>query len=170
MNYLIAVLPDRIQAEAAAVALEKKDIPTEQIVILGRGYKTADEFGFIDPNKAARRQVLLMGGWLVPFGFVAGVGFNVATGYNVFPWAGDIGNHLLGGLFGAIGGAMGAFFVGGGTGIAFGSGDALIYRNRLNAGGYLVVLKGGTTFQEAQAKNILTDFKPEILQGYVEQV
>lgn len=169
MNYLIAVLPDRIQAEAAAVSLEKNGIPVEKIVLLGRGYKTADEFGFIDPNKAARRQVFLMGTWLVPFGFAAGYGFNLATGYDIFPWAGPFGNHLFGGLFGAVGGAMGAFFVGGGVGIAFGSGDALVYRNRLNAGNYLVVLQGGTTVQEARAKSILTEFKPEILQGYVEE-
>jgi len=170
MNYLIAVLPDRIQAEAAAVDLEKEGgIPIERVTIVGRGYKTADEFGFIDPNKAARQQITIMGIWLIPFGFIAGVAFNLATGYNIVSWTGDLGNNLFGGLFGAIGGAMGAFFVGGGAGIAFGSGDALIYRNRLNAENYLVVLRGGSTIQETKARKILEGYKPEILQGYVDE-
>jgi len=46
MNYLVAVLPDRIQAEAAYLALEKRG-PTNKVTILGR-YKSADEFGLID--------------------------------------------------------------------------------------------------------------------------
>lgn len=170
MNYLIAVLPDRIQAEAAAVDLEKDGgIPVKRLTIVGRGYKTADEFGFIDPNKAARQQILLMATWLIPFGFFAGVGFNLTTGYNIFSWAGALGNNLFGGLFGAIGGAMGAFFVGGGAGIAFGAGDALVYRNRLNAGNYLVVLQGGSKTQETRARGILAGYQPEILQGYVDE-
>ena len=37
MNYLIAVLADRIQAEEASVALEKAGIPQSQVTILGRG-------------------------------------------------------------------------------------------------------------------------------------
>ena len=44
MNYLVAVLPDRIQAEAAYTALEKEGLPIEQVSILGKGYKSADEF------------------------------------------------------------------------------------------------------------------------------
>ncbi|NJR75698.1 MAG: hypothetical protein HC773_22950 [Scytonema sp. CRU_2_7] len=44
MNYLVAVLPDRIEAEAAYLALEKESI---KATILGKGYKTADELGFI---------------------------------------------------------------------------------------------------------------------------
>jgi len=34
MNYLVAVLPDRIQAEAAYLALEKEGIPTNKVTIL----------------------------------------------------------------------------------------------------------------------------------------
>ena len=53
MNYLIAVLPDRLVAEEAYTALEKANIPQSQMSILGRGYKTADEFGLIDHGKQA---------------------------------------------------------------------------------------------------------------------
>lgn len=51
MNYLVAVLPDRIQAEAAYLALEEEGINS---TILGKGYKTADEFGLIDPKDQAK--------------------------------------------------------------------------------------------------------------------
>lgn len=165
MNYLVAVLPDRIRAEAAYVALEKEGLPMEQVAILGKGYKSADEYGLIDPNEQARQQAKLMATWLVPFGFAAGVTFSVITGLQTFAWAGELGNHLIGGLLGAISGAMGSVFVGGGVGLLVGSGDALPYRNRLNAGKYLIVVKGSENITR-QATRILRQFEPENLQGY----
>jgi hypothetical protein len=167
INYVIAVLPDRLQAEAAYVALEKENIPTEQVSILGKGYKTADEFGFIDPKQPARRQALLMSYWLVPFGFFAGVAFSVATQYDLFHWAGMLGNHIIGGVFGAIAGAMGSFFTGGSAGLISGGGDALPYRNRLSEGKYIVVVKGAANLTN-KATRILRQFNPESLQGYVD--
>jgi hypothetical protein len=165
MNYSIAVFPDRIQAEAAYTALEKAGIPTDQLFILGKGYKTADEFGFIDPSQQARKGALRMASWLIPFGFFGGYVFNLITGLDTFDWAGDPGNHILGGVAGAIGGAMGSVFVGGGVGLSSGSGDALPYRNRLNAGKYLVIVKG-TEALKGKATGILRQFEPENLQGY----
>ena len=57
MNYLIAILPNRIEAEAAYTALEKADLPMDKVTILGRGYQTADEFGLIDPGTKAKKQI-----------------------------------------------------------------------------------------------------------------
>lgn len=167
MNYLVAVLPDRIQAEAAYLALEKEGVPIDKVSILGRGYKSADEFGLIDPNEQAKKQSQLMSFWLVPFGFISGVAFNILTGLNTFPWAGEIGNQLIGGLLGAGAGAMGSFFSGGGVGLVLGSGDALPYRNRLNAGKYLVVVQGSESVTR-QATRILRAFEPENMQGYAD--
>jgi hypothetical protein len=167
MNYLIAVLPDRIQAEAAYSALEKEGLPMQQVSILGKGYKTPDEFGFIDPKEPGRRQALRMGTWLVPFGFVGGVAFNLATQYQLVPEIGSVGNLILGGLLGAIAAAMGSFFVGGGVSLSSGSGDALPYRNRLSAGKYIVVAQGTPNITN-QASRILKQFDPESLQGYVD--
>lgn len=167
MYYLVAVLPDRIQAEAAYSALEKEGLPMEQVAILGRGYKSADEYGLIDPNEEAGKQAKLMATWLVPFGFAAGFLFNTITGLSIVSWAGDFGNHFIGGLFGAIAGAMGSVFVGGGVGLMFRSGDALPYRNRLNAGKYLVVVKGSESLTR-RATSIIRPFEPENIQGYAE--
>ena len=167
MNYLVAVLPDRIQAEAAYLALEKEGVSIDKVSILGRGYKSADEFGLIDPNEQAKKQWRLMSFWLVPVGFVSGVAFNILTGLNTFPWAGEVGNQLIGGLLGAGAGAMGSLFSGGGVGLALGSGDALPYRNRLNAGKYLVVVQGSETVTR-QATRILRQFEPENIQGYAD--
>lgn len=168
MNYLIAVLPDRLKAEAAYTALEKANIPQSQISILGKGYKTADEFGLIDPNQQAKKRAIQMAYWLVPFGFAGGYAFNLITGLDTLDWAGEPGNHIVGGILGAIGGAMGSIFVGGGVGLTAGSGDALPYRNRLNAGKYLVIVKGSESIQQ-QATSILRQFEPENLQGYTQQ-
>jgi hypothetical protein len=93
-NYLVAVLSDRIQAESAYTMLEKQGLPLNKINILGRGYKTADEFGLIDPNDVAQKQAKLMAIWLVPFGFIAGIGFSLSTNLHTFAWAGEIGDRV----------------------------------------------------------------------------
>ncbi|MBW4525742.1 MAG: hypothetical protein KME18_11170 [Phormidium tanganyikae FI6-MK23] len=167
MSYLVAVLRDRIQAEEAYSALEREGLPMDKISILGRGYKSADEYGLIDPNETARKQVRLMASWLVPFGFVGGAAFNVITGLDTFAWAGEIGSPLIAGILGGLSGLMGSVFVGGGVGMVVGGGDALPYRNRLNAGKYLVVVKGSETLIR-QATRSLRVFDPESLQGYAE--
>ncbi len=168
MNYLVAVLSDRIQAEEAYFALEKDGVPMSQVTILGKGYKSADEFGLIDPNEQARKQVKLMASWLIPFGFVSGYTFSLITGLNTFAWAGEIGNHAIGGILGALSGGLGSLVVGGGVGLIVGGGDALPYRNRLNAGKYLIVVQGAETLSR-QATRVLRQFEPENLQGYSTQ-
>jgi hypothetical protein len=165
MNYFVSVWADRIAVETAYSALESAGCPLTQVSILGRGYKTADEFGLIDPNEEARKQIRLMGTWLVPFGFGAGVTFSVISGLHTFAWAGEIGNHLIGGLLGSIAATMGSVFVGGGVGIAFGSGDALPYRNRLNAGQYLLVVQGNETLIR-QAQRVIRPLSPESVKTY----
>ncbi len=167
MNYLVAVLSDRIQAEEAYSALERQGLPMTKIAILGKGYKSADEYGLLDPNQEAGKQVKLMAVWLVPFGFAAGYVFNLITNLDTFAWAGELGSHIIGGVLGAASGALGSIFVGGGVGLVTGSGDALPYRNRLNAGKYLVVVKGSEALTR-QATTILRQFEPENLQGYVD--
>lgn len=167
MNYVIAVLSDRIQAEAAYSELEKAGLPTEQINILGKGYQTAEEFGFIDPKKQARKQAIRMSFWLVPFGFFAGIAFNISTQYQLLPSAGAFGNHVIGGLLGAVAGAMGSFFAGGGMGLTSGSGDALPYPDRLDEEKYLIVVKGAPNITN-KATRVLRDCNPESLQGYVD--
>jgi hypothetical protein len=166
-NYLVAVLSDRIQAESAYTMLEQQGLPLDKITILGRGYKTADEFGLIDPNEVAQKQAKLMASWLIPFGFLGGAGFSILTNLQTFAWAGEIGDHVIGGLLGAIGGAMGSVFIGGGGGIAFGSGDALPYRNRLNAGKYLIVVEGSQLLLQ-QSTTILRKFDLENIQSYID--
>jgi hypothetical protein len=165
MNYLVAVLGDRIQAEAAYSALEAEGLPMNKVSILGKGYKSASEYGLIDPTAQAGKLAKLMSFWLVPFGFFAGLGFSLITDLHTFAWAGDIGNHLIGGLLGGVSGAMGSFFVGGGVGLTSGSGDALPYGNRLDAGKYLVVVKGSASLTQ-QATKILRQFELESIQGY----
>ncbi|MDX2240247.1 MAG: hypothetical protein NW224_06150 [Leptolyngbyaceae cyanobacterium bins.302] len=165
MSYVVAVLSDRIQAEAAYSELEKEGLPMDKVAILGKGYKSADEFGLIDPNERAGRLAKLMSFWLVPFGFAAGFTFSLITGLNTFSWAGEIGNHLIGGLLGAASGVMGSFFVGGGVGLVSGSGDALPYRNRLSLGKYLIIIQGNEV-QNLKASGILKRLNPENIQGY----
>lgn len=167
MNYLIAVLPDRIQAEAAYSALEKEGLPMGKVTILGRGYKSADEFGLIDPRQDVKKRSQWMSYWLIPFGFVAGFAFNLITGLETFPWAGHIGNHIIGGLLGAGGGAMGSLFAAGGVGLLTNNSDDLPYRKRLEAGKYLVVVKGTEALTKL-ATPILRQFNPENIQGYAE--
>ncbi len=166
-NYLIAVLPDRIEAEAAYTALEKAQVPLETISILGRGYKSADEFGFINPNEPAQKQALGMIYMLAPLGFILGATFHLMTGTELVPWTSPTVSHILGGCMGALFGTAGGFFVGGGVGLLVGGGDALLYRNRLDAGKYLIIVQGAETLTY-KATDILRQFNLENIQGYIE--
>jgi hypothetical protein len=167
MNYLIAVLNDRTQAEAAYLALEKEGLPNDGISILGDGYQSADEYGLINPNTEARKEIKRELYWLMGFGFVAGYAFNWLTAIDILPGIAPVGNHLIGGIFGAAAGALGAYFSGGAVGLTIRSGDALPYRNRLNAGKYLVIIQG-TSELINRATHVLRQFEPENIQGYNE--
>ena len=141
MSYLIAVLPDRFKAEEAYTALEKAGIPLSKMAIAGRGYKSADEVGLYDSKNQARKKAIFMAYWLVPFGFIGGYVFNLITGLHNLDWAGDPGNHIVGGILGAIGGAMGSVFIGGGAGWATSTaGDTDPYREHLDNNKYLVLI------------------------------
>lgn len=164
-NYLVAVLSNRLTAEKAYDALEKAELPMQEISVLGRGYQSADEFELINPNDAADEQSNQLAYWTIPFGFVAGVAFSVLTGLQTFAWAGEIGNHIIGGLLGAASGGLGAFMVGRLVGWTVGSGDAIAYRNRLNQGKYLIVAQG-TDELVRRATRILRQYEPENIQGY----
>jgi hypothetical protein len=167
MNYVIATLPDRTKAESAYSALEKEGLPMDAVAILGSGYKTLEQLSAIDPIQQGRKQAKAMALWLVPFGFVAGFAFNLSTNFDLFPWAGAVGNHLLGGLFGAIAGAMGSFFVGGGSSIIIADNNGFPYRKLLKAGKYLVVVSGAPNLTN-QATRILKQLKPESIQGFID--
>ena len=166
MNYLIAVLPDRFRAEEAYTALEKAGIPLNKISIAGKGYKTADELGLLDPKIQTRKKAKFMAYWLIPFGFIGGYIFNLITGLDNLDWAGEPGNHIVGGILGAIGGAMGSVFVGGGAGWAMSTAsDTVPYRDYLEANKYLVLVEdiGGLG---DRAVTILRQQSPETLQSY----
>ncbi|MBD6620096.1 hypothetical protein FNW02_30960 [Komarekiella sp. 'clone 1'] len=168
MNYLVAVLPDKRQTEAAYSALEEAGMQMSQVNILGKGYKSADEFGLIDPEKQAHKQTNRLLYWLVPFGFIAGYTFNFLTQIEIFPQATAFGNEIIAGLMGAASGALGAVLIGRGVGLTVGSGDALPYRNRLNAGKYLIVVNGNEDLIR-EATRLLRQFEPENIQGYIEE-
>lgn len=165
MNYLVTVVGDRIQAEEVYTALETAKITMTKVAILGKGYQSADEYGLVDPQEEAWKQIKQLALWTIPFGFISGFSFNLITGLDTFPWAGVLGNQILGGFLGAGAGAMGSFFIGGGVGINLGGGDATTYRNRLNQGKYLVVVKGSEGLI-SQASRIIRPFRPEDMQGY----
>jgi hypothetical protein len=166
MTYLIAVVSDRIQAENAYTVLEKANFTRKQIMIVGTGYKSPDDLGLVDSKLQGMKRAKFMAYWLVPFGFIAGYGFDLITGLNTFAWAGEPGNHIVGGLLGAMGGAMGSFFVGGGVGLSFSNKDDVPYRKLLNQGKYLVVVEGSENLKD-QATKILKTLRPENLQSYV---
>ena len=52
MRYLVAAFCDRTQAEEAYTRLEANNFPTNDIAILGKGYKTTDEFGLQTPQRS----------------------------------------------------------------------------------------------------------------------
>jgi len=166
-NYLVAVLTNRLQAEAAYRSLKSADLPIEDVAILGQGYRSADDYGLINPDDEAQKQTQSLRAWLLPFGFAAGFAFNWLTGIEITSWVGDFGNHCLGGLLGLGAGAIGAAMTGRLTGWTVASSDAIAYRNRINAGKYILIATGPGAFVR-DATQRLRQFNPENLQGYVE--
>ena len=162
MSYLIVELTDRLKAEEAYLALEGESFPMDRIEILGRGYKTPEDVGLVDPVIKAKKRIRLTAFWLVPFGFVAGSGFSLATQLQTFAWAGGIGNHIVGGLMGAIGGAMGSFVIGGGQDLLLKNDDG-DYNDRIATGKYLLTVNG-TEMLINQVAMKIRQFNPEDMQ------
>jgi hypothetical protein len=165
MSYLVAVLSDRLQAEGAYTALEKQGLEPNQMTLMGRGYKSLAEFDLFDPNQQALGRSKLMSFWLIPFGFVGGIAFGLATDLHTFAWAGPIGDKIVGGLLGAIGGAMGSIFVGGSADTLLGRQESQTYGQRLAKGQYLLVVRS-TALKLQQATKTLRGFSPETIQSY----
>ena len=83
------------------------------------------------------------------------MGFNVVTGLNTFPWAGDVGNILIGGMLGAIGGTMGSILASDGWLVILSGKRSMTHRQRIDAGQYLVVVKGSETLIRRATKALL---------------
>ena len=140
-NYLVATLSDRIEAESVYTSLESADIPLKHIKIVGPGYKSLDELDLFDPTLATWQAVKQMLFWLLPFGFFAGFTFNRITQLTILSVLPPLGNGVLGGVFGLIAAAMGGVTFGGGTQL-IATKEAVPFAQRLEAGMYLVVIKG----------------------------
>jgi hypothetical protein len=166
MSYLVAVLPDRTHAEAAYTALAKEGLSKDRVNILGQGFQGADDYGFIDPIQSVRKAATRKITWLVPFGFGSGFVFNWLTGIAILDTVPALGNHIIGGLFGAAAGGLGAYLNSVNVGV-INSDNTLPYRNRLDAGQYLIVVEGTDEITD-RAKNVLEQFEPEQIQGYPE--
>lgn len=164
MNYLIAVLSDRIQAEEAYTILEKGGISLNQLSIVGKGYKNVSDFTFLDRSAQGRKNAIRMAYWLIPFGFFGGFTFDAITTIDTFGWAGVPFNHIIGGILGAIGGAMGSFFVGG-SGFLENSGDTIPFLNRVKAGKYLLIIQGDESMVN-KGKTMLRGCKFESMETY----
>lgn len=166
MSFLIAVFPDRDQAEAAYADLGKEGIPNGQVALLGAGHAQEDPFGFINPAAQNKKIKQLTFFWLLPFGFVAGFVFSYITNLQTFAWAGEVGNHLLGGVLGAISGAMGSVFIGKSLAMTSTTGiDPLPYQNRLAEGKYILIINGMDVLTN-RAAPILRKFKMDTMQRY----
>jgi hypothetical protein len=164
MPYLIAVLGDRPSAESAYMSLEQEVLGYEALNIVGRGFRPAEEFAFLNPKAERRRRMIGMALWTIPFGFVSGLAFSIITGLQTFAWAGELGNQLLGGLLGAISGGMGAMFIGSGLGVPGSRDDSdRALRNRLDEGKFLLIAEGPEPVLE-KVRSRLRPYDPESFQ------
>ncbi|AXY68044.1 hypothetical protein D3A95_07810 [Thermosynechococcus sichuanensis E542] len=164
-NYLVATLGDRLQAEAVYTQLEKDGFPMEKVALLGRGYKQWAELGLIDPFQVARQQMQRMLIWLVPFGFFAGFTFNQATQIDILPMLDRLNNSILGGIFGAIAGALGSLTVGGGLQVVITGKSGIPFEKRLQRGKYLILIQGSDS-EIRRAERLLKVQPLENLQSY----
>ncbi|MEM6752439.1 MAG: hypothetical protein AAF630_05645 [Cyanobacteria bacterium P01_C01_bin.38] len=140
MNYLIAVYPNEVEALSARTALENESLPSEQISIVGEGFKSTDDYGLIKPERQARNNPDVAY-WLVPIGFACGYAFSLLANIEIIP-AGSFPNQFVGGLLVAVFVFLLASAVGNKFGLNVNNDDSWLYRDRLNAGKYLIVFHG----------------------------
>lgn len=153
---------DRTQAEAAATALEAAAINAPAVQIVGDGYSPLESLSLSDPTQDAWTRIQRMMLWLAPFGFFAGFSFNQITHLTIWPVLSPIGNHLLGGLMGAVSGLLGGFTVNGGFQL-LASPESRSFRQRLRQGKYLIVVEGSDLVIR-QAMRVLQTCNPDSIQ------
>lgn len=152
-DYLVATLPDRIQAEKVYLALQEIGLPESTLSMFGRGYKTGEECSDFDPAVIAKRQVKRMMFFLLPLGFLGGIIFYQTVRIDLAPSLGRIGNSVIGGLLGAASGALGGFSTGGGLALML---DKTVpYSQQLEAGKFLVVVQDAGDLKMRQANRTL---------------
>ncbi|AFY55588.1 hypothetical protein Riv7116_3113 [Rivularia sp. PCC 7116] len=146
MNYLIAVYKTRAEVVAARDALEKENLPREKITILGEGYKNIDEYGLVASQDADKKNVQVrFTYWLIIIGFAAGSILTLFTNIQftdvkIIPTNG-IANMMIGGFLGGIAGSLSAFIFRGTFELPPQNEDAWLYRDRLNAGKFLIIFR-----------------------------
>lgn len=163
MAYLVAVLSDKSQAEAAYSALEREGLTSDRINILGKEFNDNDRFGIIDPIETVREEATQKLYLMVPIGFILAAGLTWATGMIFTDRLAAMGNYLLAGFFGALAGGIAAYL----KSTSAGSIDAdktLPLRNRLDAGKYLVVIKDADGSDD-RFTNLLNQFQPETIEN-----
>ena len=146
MKYLIAVYSNRMEVEAARNALEKENLPREKITILGEGYKNTDEYGLVasqNPDKNNLQPRLNY--WLIIIGFAAGCIFTLFTNIQftdikIIP-TDYISNMIIGGLLGGVCALLCTFIFRDSLEILPENEDAWLYRDRLNAGKFLIIFR-----------------------------
>jgi hypothetical protein len=162
--YLVLTFGDRTQADVAYKKLQASELALAQIELIGAGYKTLQDANIPDPNQVAWQQAIRMLFWVVPFGFVAGFGFNDITHLTILGQGSPFLNHCLGGFFGAVASAMGGFTFGGGAQFALDR-EKMPFAKRLKMGKYLLVAQG-TELLVRQASRALQGLPSESLQFY----
>lgn len=156
MNYLIVVYRNKVEALSARTALENESLPSEKISILGEGFKNTDEYGLIKPEQQAKNKLQTFAYWLLPIGFACGYAFDLLANIEIIP-AGGVLNQVVGGLLGAAFGFLLAYAINSSFGLTVSNDDSWLYRDRLNAGKYLIVFHG-TDELVKKATNTLYSF------------
>lgn len=163
MKYLVAVLPNREQAESAATALKSSN-SAENVAIIGEGYDSTEGLGIVDAPNQARIRARQISYWLMSIGFIGAVAFSWINGVEIIPNAAAIINYSLAGTIGVLLGALISALVGGPLGWT-NSGDALSFYDRIDAGKYIVTLKADAN-KVKEASRSLGQFKPEKVQAF----
>lgn len=162
---LVATLGDRLTAEAVYTHLERDGFPMAKVKLLGRGYHQWSDVGIEDPFATAWHQMRRMLLWLVPFGFFAGFTFNQATQIDILPTLNRLDNSVIGGVLGAMAGALGSLTVGGGLKVVTAGPSGTPFQVRLQRGKYLVLIQGSES-EIRRAERLLKGQPLESLQAY----
>ena len=114
MPACVLVLKDQTAAASLEQKLKANGVPLQRCVLVtpaagGDAGVPLDSVDLLNPRMAREQRQKSMAGWLLPFGFMAGLTFTQITNLETFSGLGPWGQPVIGGLLGMGAGLMGSY-------------------------------------------------------------
>jgi len=141
-QYAVAIYDSMSKVEEAVRMLDQGGFSTAQVSILARGLERENEYEYVSVSEAAKRGAIIGAGIGGLFGLLVDAASVGVPGFGPFLVAGPLAAALLGGLEGAVVGAVGAGLLDKMLGQDIPAQYCLKYAEQLRSRKFLVIIQG----------------------------